>query len=106
MKKIIVVGAALALAAGLSACTVGTGTSGSSAAPSAAGSQAGAKPEISFLVFETDNLTPQFWDENIARLSQKVGVTVKKIVAPGDRTAYAKQLLASGQFPDVQIGLQ
>ncbi|MBO3745576.1 extracellular solute-binding protein [Streptosporangiaceae bacterium NEAU-GS5] len=106
MKKIIVVGAALALAAGLSACSVGTSNSGSSAAPSAGGSQAGTKPEISFLVFETDNLTPQFWDENIARVSAKVGVTVKKIVAPGDRTAYAKQLLASGQFPDVQIGLQ
>ncbi|MCT9930129.1 extracellular solute-binding protein [Planotetraspora sp. A-T 1434] len=104
MKKILALGAALTLAAGLSACSVGDNNGGSTTQPS--GSGAAAKKEITFLVFETDNLTPKFWDDNIKRVSEKVGVTVKKIVAPGDRTAYAKQLLASGQFPDVQIGLQ
>ncbi|GAA2431349.1 extracellular solute-binding protein [Actinomadura vinacea] len=91
--------AALAVVLGLSACSVkgdpGTGTSGS-----------GAK-EITFLVFETPNLTPQVWDANIKRVTDRhPDIKVRKLVAPTqDRTAYAKQLLTSGQFPDVLVAM-
>ena len=68
---------------------------------------AGAKQEISFLTFETPNLTPQYWDAAIKRVTDKYpDITVKKLVSPTeDRTAYATQLLASGQFPDVMIAV-
>ncbi|MDP4502256.1 ABC transporter substrate-binding protein [Nonomuraea turcica] len=72
-----------------------------------AGSQqpaASGKKEISFLVFETPNLTPEYWDAAIKRVTDKhPDIAVKKLVAPsaGERNAYAKQLLASGQLPDV-----
>jgi multiple sugar transport system substrate-binding protein len=74
-----------------------------SPAGSGSGSEGG-KKEISFLVFETPNLTPQYWDEAIKRVTDKhPDIVVKKVVAPsaGERNAYAKQLLASGQLPDV-----
>ncbi|GAA4564051.1 extracellular solute-binding protein [Planotetraspora kaengkrachanensis] len=65
------------------------------------------KKEISFLVFETPNMTPQVWDTAIKRVTDKYpDITVKKLVAPTeDRVSYAKQLLASGQFPDVMIAV-
>ncbi|MFE5038047.1 ABC transporter substrate-binding protein [Streptomyces sp. NPDC056683] len=58
---------------------------------------------LTYLTFETPSLTAKFWDTSIADAEKKVpGVTVKKIVAPStDRDAYAKQLQASGQFPDL-----
>lgn len=58
---------------------------------------------LTFLTFETPALTAKFWDDSIADATKRLdGVTVKKIVAPtSDRNAYAKQLQASGQFPDV-----
>jgi ABC-type glycerol-3-phosphate transport system substrate-binding protein len=67
----------------------------------------GGGQEISFLTFETPNLTPQYWDDAIKRVTDKnPGITVKKLVSPNtDRTAYAKQLLQSGQFPDVMIAV-
>jgi multiple sugar transport system substrate-binding protein/raffinose/stachyose/melibiose transport system substrate-binding protein len=67
-------------------------------APAAAG-----KENLTFLTFETPSLTAQFWDTSIKNATKDLpGVTVKKIVSPNaDRTAYAKQLQASGQFPDV-----
>jgi ABC-type glycerol-3-phosphate transport system substrate-binding protein len=90
--------AALAAAVVLSACTVGDKSSDS-------GSKA--KKEVSFLVFETTNLTPQYWDAAIKRVTDKnPDITVKKLVSPSqDRDAYAKQLLQSGQFPDVMIAV-
>ena len=59
-----------------------------------------------YLVFESPVLTAEYWDNNIADAIKNAGlegkVTVKKIVSPGiDRTTYAKQLLASGQLPDI-----
>jgi ABC-type glycerol-3-phosphate transport system substrate-binding protein len=92
---------AFAVALGLGAagaCSVKSDTGG--------GGSAGAK-EITFLVFETPNLTPQVWDANIKRVTDKYpDIKVKKIVSPTeDRTAYAKQLLTSGQFPDVLIAV-
>jgi ABC-type glycerol-3-phosphate transport system substrate-binding protein len=67
----------------------------------------GGKKEISFLVFQTPNLTPRYWDDAIKRVTDKYpDITVRKLVVPGvDRTSYAKQLLASGQFPDVMIAV-
>jgi len=93
---------ALAVALGallaVGGCTVGDDTTDS-------GSGGGA--EITFLTFETPNLTPQYWDAAIKRITDKhTDIRVKKLVAPSaDRTGYAKQLLASGQFPDVMLAV-
>lgn len=98
MRKGLRLGAALLAACVLAACTVGdsNGDSGSESAK-----------EITFLVFETPNLTPQVWDAAIKRATdQHPDITVRKLVSPTqDRTAYAKQLLASGQFPDVMVAV-
>jgi len=58
---------------------------------------------LSFLTFETPALTAKFWDDSIAAAQTSVpNVKINKIVAPNiDRNAYAKQLQASGQFPDL-----
>jgi len=91
---------ALAIAAPLSACSVGSESSSSS------GSSKGTQ-EITFLTFETPNLTPQYWDAAIKRVTAKYPyIKVKRLVSPtADRTAYAKQLRASGQLPDVMIAV-
>ncbi|MCX4791963.1 extracellular solute-binding protein [Streptomyces sp. NBC_01221] len=48
------------------------------------------------------SLTPAFWDASIARAEKDSGVKVKQVVAPSTgRDGYAKQLQASGQFPDL-----
>ncbi len=102
MRRILALGvAALAVFAGLSACTVGGTTD------SGGGGGGGGKKEITFLTFETPNLTPQYWDAAIKRITDKYpDITVKKLVSPTEhRTSYAKQLLASGQFPDVMIAV-
>ncbi|WP_329565096.1 ABC transporter substrate-binding protein [Streptomyces sp. NBC_01361] len=67
----------------------------------------GGKATLTFLTFETPNLDAKYWDAAIARAEKKVpGVRIKKLVAPSaDRTGYAKQLLGSGQFPDVMIAV-
>ncbi|MFF4753235.1 ABC transporter substrate-binding protein [Streptomyces sp. NPDC002514] len=84
---------AACLAAGLaltgcSAASTGSGKGGST---------------LTYLTFETPSLTAGFWDTSIADAEKKVpDVAVRKIVAPStDRDAYAKQLQASGQFPDL-----
>jgi len=98
MRRSLLLGLVIAVAAatGLTGCTVGEGDSGGSG-----------DKEISFLVFETPNLTPKYWDAAIKRVTDKnPGIKVKKLVAPSvDRTGYAKQLLQSGQFPDVMIAV-
>ncbi|WP_031066092.1 extracellular solute-binding protein [Streptomyces sp. NRRL WC-3742] len=88
--------AALALTAGCSAG--GSSTSGGGASGGVT---------LTFLTFETPNLNAAYWDAAIARTSAKVpGVTIRKLVTPNtDYTTYAKQLLASGQLPDVMIGI-
>jgi multiple sugar transport system substrate-binding protein/raffinose/stachyose/melibiose transport system substrate-binding protein len=88
--------AGLALIAGCSAAT----PAGSSAS---GGSGGGGNATLTYLTFETPSLTASFWDTSIANAQKKVpGLTVKKITAPStDRDAYAKQLQASGQFPDL-----
>ncbi|MDQ7806464.1 extracellular solute-binding protein [Amycolatopsis sp. A133] len=95
MRRSLALGAAALLA--VSACSVGSGTGGS-----------GGDAEITFLTFETPNLTPAYWDAAITRVTGKnPGIKVKKLVAPtaDGRTSYAKQLLQSGQFPDVLIAV-
>ncbi|MER5530417.1 extracellular solute-binding protein [Streptomyces sp. NPDC002677] len=81
----------------LAAALVLTGCSAASTGSTKDGST------LTYLTFETPSLTATFWDTSIAGAEKKVpGVTVKKIVAPStDRDAYAKQLQASGQFPDL-----
>src|SRR5215207_3992889 len=66
----------------------------------------GAK-EITFLVFETPNLTPAYWDAAIKRVTDNYpDIKVNKVVSPDqDRTKYAKQLLSTQQFPDVLIAV-
>jgi len=100
MRKIYALGAAAALAVvtGLSGCSV----------KDTGGSTSEGKQEISFLTFESPNLTPQYWDAAIKRVTDKhPDLKVKRLTAPsaGDRTNYAKQLLQSGQFPDVMIAI-
>ncbi|QAY72668.1 extracellular solute-binding protein [Agromyces protaetiae] len=58
---------------------------------------------LTFMVFETPALDAAFWDTSIDNaLAGLPGVKVDKIVSPdADRNAYAKQLQASGQFPDI-----
>ncbi|HEX4226913.1 MAG TPA: extracellular solute-binding protein, partial [Pseudonocardiaceae bacterium] len=80
--------AGLVLVAGCSAVTPGS---------------SGGGVTLTYLTFETPSLTASFWDNSIAGTEKQVpGVTIKKIVAPStDRDAYAKQLQASGEFPDL-----
>ena len=96
MRRSLALGAALLLA--VSGCSVGSNTGGGS----------GGDKEITFLTFETPNLTPAYWDAAIKRVTDKnPGIKVKKLVSPtaDGRTSYAKQLLQSGQFPDVMIAV-
>jgi multiple sugar transport system substrate-binding protein/raffinose/stachyose/melibiose transport system substrate-binding protein len=82
------------LAAGL-ALLAGCSAASSGGAPGSA--------TLTYLTFETPSLTASFWDMSIANATSQVpGVTIKKLIAPStDRDAYAKQLQASGQFPDL-----
>lgn len=97
-RRILAVAAALVVAGASGACSTKEDTS----SPSSSG-----KKEVSFLVFETPNLTPAYWDAAIKRVTDKYpDISVKKLVSPTqDRTTYAKQLLTSGQFPDVMIAV-
>ena len=102
MRKLLSIGCAALVSIGvLSACSV-KDTAGNNNQGASQGQK-----EISFLTFETPNLTPEVWDAAIKRVTDKnPDITVKKLVSPTqDRTAYAKQLLTSGQFPDVMIAV-
>ncbi|RKP54408.1 extracellular solute-binding protein [Cohnella endophytica] len=63
--------------------------------------------ELNVLVFETPNLTAQYWDDAIKRFTDKhPNIKINKVVSPDiDRTKYAKQLLATGQLPDVLMSI-
>ncbi|HEU5222471.1 MAG TPA: extracellular solute-binding protein [Candidatus Lumbricidophila sp.] len=92
-RLISVAALALGSALALSACST-------TAAGGDKTEAAGAK--LSFMVFETPALTAKFWDDTIKSAAEKVGgVEVQKVLSTGDRTAYAKQLLASNQLPDL-----
>jgi multiple sugar transport system substrate-binding protein/raffinose/stachyose/melibiose transport system substrate-binding protein len=83
------------LAAGLALTAAGC----SAASPGAASGSV----TLTYLTFETPDLTASFWKNSIDNAEAKVpGLTIKDIVSPNtDRDAYAKQLQASGQFPDL-----
>jgi ABC-type glycerol-3-phosphate transport system substrate-binding protein len=61
------------------------------------------KTEVSFLTFTSPSITKSFWQEQVAAIEKKnPNITIKLLYTPSlDRTGYAKQLLASGQLPDV-----
>ncbi|TCO26602.1 multiple sugar transport system substrate-binding protein [Kribbella steppae] len=98
LRRLAVLTAAAVVA--VTGCTVGGDNAGR-------GGAQGDSVTLTFLTFETPNLDAKYWDAAIARASAKVpGVSIKKLVAPSaDRTAYAKQLSASGQLPDVMIAV-
>jgi ABC-type glycerol-3-phosphate transport system substrate-binding protein len=77
----------------LAACSSGSSSSG----------QAAGKVTLTYLTFNTPSLTPAFWQTSIANAQKTVpGLTIKQVVSPNtDRDSYAKQLEASGQFPDL-----
>jgi len=87
------------LASCLAAAALAFSAGCSAAAP------AGPKGDVtlSYLTFETPDLTASFWKSSIAAAAKQVpGLTIKDVVSPNtDRDAYAKQLQASGQFPDL-----
>jgi len=92
-KFFIAAGTALALTA-LTACGGGDDDNASSG---------GGTTTLTYLTFETPSLTSTFWNGSIAAAEKDVpGVKIKRITAPStDRDGYAKQLQASGQFPDL-----
>jgi ABC-type glycerol-3-phosphate transport system substrate-binding protein len=67
------------------------------------GSTGGGDSALTYLTFETPSLTSTFWNDSIAAAQKQVpGVKINRITSPStDRDAYAKQLQASGQFPDL-----
>ncbi|MCD5344902.1 ABC transporter substrate-binding protein [Agromyces sp. S2-1-8] len=89
--RYLALGAVAAAAIALTGCTAG----------GSASSGSDDNVTLTFLVSESPNLTPEYWDAAIARASKEVpGVTIKKVV--GENTpAYAQQLFASGQAPDI-----
>ncbi|MEV4175466.1 extracellular solute-binding protein [Nonomuraea sp. NPDC049709] len=94
---------ALAVMLGLSACSSGA-PSQSSAAPPADGKQ-----KVSFLVFPSPNLPESYWKAQVELVTKaNPDLEVELVAAPSEseRNDYAKQLAASGQLPDVQIGMQ
>jgi ABC-type glycerol-3-phosphate transport system substrate-binding protein len=92
-RKMLAVAAAASLLL-LAACSSSSTTKGGSA-PS--------KTTLTYMTFNTPSLTAAFWQTSIANAQQTVpGLTIKQLVAPStDRDSYAKQLEASGQFPDL-----
>lgn len=97
--------AMLAAALGLTACSSGGGSQ-SSTAPS---SSAPGKQKVSFLVFPSPNLPESYWKAQVDLVTKaNPDLEVELVSAPSesDRNDYAKQLAASGQLPDVQIGMQ
>ncbi|MGW4966843.1 ABC transporter substrate-binding protein [Nonomuraea sp. NPDC004186] len=107
MNKLSAAGAlALAVTLALSACS--SGTPSTSAAPSTA-SSAGGKQKVTFLVFPSPNLPESYWKAQVALVTKaNPDLDVELVAAPSEseRNDYAKQLAASGQLPDVQIGMQ
>lgn len=73
------------------------------ASPDADGGSGSGKTEVSFLTFTSPNLPKSFWEDQAAAIEKEnPDISIKLLYTPDlDRQAYAKQLLASGQLPDV-----
>jgi len=99
VRLITAVVASVATASLLASCS----TSAPAPAETGASSPAAGNSTLTFMVFETPALDANFWDTSISKaLTDLPGIKVDKIVSPdADRNAYAKQLQASGQFPDI-----
>ncbi|MET8943150.1 extracellular solute-binding protein [Streptomyces sp. NPDC004542] len=91
-RRATVLAASLAISAMLlTAC--GSGSSGST----------DGKVELKFLTFTSPNVTKSLWENASSDVTKKYpGVGIKLLYTPNlDRQAYAKQLLATGQLPDI-----
>jgi ABC-type glycerol-3-phosphate transport system substrate-binding protein len=83
-RSLLALGPAAVLAGGLASCSVKDNTSPSGGSSSGPGSVSG---DITFLTFETPNLSAAYWDAAIKRVTDRYsGIKVKKLVAP-PRTA-------------------
>ena len=63
---------------------------------------------LTVMVFESPALTAEYWDNAIATALELVPdyISVEKITSPSlDRDAFAKQLQATGQFPDMLMAV-
>jgi ABC-type glycerol-3-phosphate transport system substrate-binding protein len=95
MYRRLLAAAAAASLLTLAACSSSPGQSASGTSTK--------KVTLSYLTFLTPDLTAKFWSNSIAAAAKTVpGVAIKQDVDPStDRDTYAKQLLQSGQFPDL-----
>jgi ABC-type glycerol-3-phosphate transport system substrate-binding protein len=61
------------------------------------------KTQVTFLTFTSPSLSKSFWAKQAAAIEKaNPTISIKLLFTPTlDRTGYAKQLLASGQLPDV-----
>ena len=59
--------------------------------------------KLSFLTFTSPNVTKEMWETAVAEIEAKYSdITIEILYTPDlDRQGYAKQLLASGQLPDI-----
>ena len=87
--------------AGTSAATAGEGTT--AAATQASSTAAGEDVTIKWGVYETDNLTAEYYAKIIADFeADNPGIKVERVIATGDdRGSFWKTMYASGSFPDV-----
>ena len=77
-------------------------------APKATASTAQEPATLKVMVFESPALTAEFWDKLLATCAEQTGgkVKVEKITSPSlERDSYAKQLLATDQFPDILMAV-
>ena len=96
-RKIAVLTSAAAIVAlvASSGTSASAGSFGTTAKP--------AKTVITFLAFTSPNITKSFWRKQAAAIhKQNPKIWIKLLFTPTlDRQGYAKQLLASGQLPDI-----
>ncbi|MCP4453039.1 MAG: ABC transporter substrate-binding protein, partial [Planctomycetes bacterium] len=63
---------------------------------------------LTMMVFESPALTAEVWDTAIETVLKGLPsyININKITSPNlDRDAYAKQLQATGQFPDIPVAV-
>lgn len=105
VNKLFAAGAmTLAVALAVSACSSNAPSGSQSSAPASEGKQ-----KVSFLVFPSPNLPESYWKAQVDLVTKaNPDLEVELVAAPSEseRNDYAKQLAASGQLPDVQIGMQ
>jgi ABC-type glycerol-3-phosphate transport system substrate-binding protein len=78
------------------------------AAKEAAAEEVPEQVTLTVMVFESPALTAEFWDQALADTLEQMPdyVTVEKITSPSlERDAYAKQLQATDQFPDILMAV-